>query len=67
MNNEIAQSAPSVVLRVPVQGPAVDRSPATPAPLDAEPAGAEANWEMPWTLIGHGAKGVLDAWLSSRA
>ncbi|MDQ1041831.1 hypothetical protein [Streptomyces sp. V4I2] len=68
MNSEIPQSpTSSATLRTPFQAPAIDRSPLPPARTDANAPGAEANWEMPWKLIGHGAKGVLDAWLSGSA
>ncbi|MFF5447278.1 hypothetical protein [Streptomyces sp. NPDC012888] len=66
MNSEIPHRATqSATPRTPFQAPAVDRSPAAPARA-ADAAGAEANWSVPWTLIGHGAKGMLDAWLSRR-
>ncbi|MFD9466579.1 hypothetical protein [Streptomyces sp. NPDC060027] len=65
MNSEIPQNTtPSVTLRTPFQAPAIDRSPTPAAHADTTAAGAEANWEVPWKLIGHGAKGVLDHWLS---
>ncbi|MGW2580970.1 hypothetical protein ACWCYZ_06460 [Streptomyces virginiae] len=68
MNSEIPHSATSsVTLRTPFQAPAIDRSRTTPAGTDAGSPGVEANWDVPWTLIGHGAKGMLDAWLSSRS
>jgi hypothetical protein len=68
MNSEIPQGAtPSVTPRTPLQAPAIDRSPAAPAHLDAYSTGAQANWAMPWQLIGHGVKGALDAWLSGKA
>ncbi|WP_327281401.1 MULTISPECIES: hypothetical protein [unclassified Streptomyces] len=67
MNREIRQSAASSATpRTPFQAPAVDRSPTAPARAAADTPGAEANWEVPWTLIGHGAKGMLDAWLSRK-
>ncbi|MDX3539296.1 hypothetical protein PV721_34230 [Streptomyces sp. MB09-01] len=67
MNREIPQSAASSATpRTPFQAPAVDRSPTAAARAGADSPGIEANWEMPWTLIGHGAKGMLDAWLSRR-
>ncbi len=62
MNSAFPDTA---VARPPLQTPAVDRSPSAPARAGAQ--GAEANWEVPWKLIGHGAKGVLDAWLSRQA
>ncbi|MFD9030631.1 hypothetical protein ACFVZW_05625 [Streptomyces sp. NPDC059567] len=68
MNSEIPHTAPSPAApRPPLQTPAVDRSPAAPARAGAGLRGVEASWEMPWELIGHGAKGMLDAWLSRRA
>ncbi|MFD7835357.1 hypothetical protein [Streptomyces sp. NPDC059761] len=67
MNREIPQSAASSATpRTPFQAPAVDRSLTAPARAVTDAPGAEANWEMPWTLIGHGVKGALDAWLSGR-
>ncbi|MFE2142177.1 hypothetical protein ACFXA3_10560 [Streptomyces sp. NPDC059456] len=67
MNRDIPQSAASSATpRTPFQAPAVDRTPAAPARAAADAPGAEADWDMPWTLIGHGVKGALDAWLSSR-
>lgn len=66
MNSEIPQStSSSAVPRTPLQVPAVDRTLTLPASVDAGAEGAEANWD-PWTLIGHGAKGMLDHWLSGR-
>lgn len=62
MNSEFPDTAAAP--RPPLQTPAVDRSPSAPARAGAGGQGAEANWEVPWNLIGHGAKGMLDAWLS---
>lgn len=68
MNREIPQgAASSATPRMPFQAPAVDRSPTVPSRADTDSQGVEANWDIPWKLIGHGAKGALDAWLSSRA
>jgi hypothetical protein len=68
MNSEILQNTTSSAApRTPFQAPAIDRSPTAPARADINSAGAEANWAMPWKLIGHGAKGALDAWLSGAA
>ncbi|MFD0167942.1 hypothetical protein ACFVJH_27945 [Streptomyces decoyicus] len=67
MNRKIPQiTTPSATPRTPFQAPAIDRNPAMPARADADASGAQANWEIPWKLIGHGAKGALDAWLSSK-
>ncbi|MFD9722574.1 hypothetical protein [Streptomyces sp. NPDC059072] len=68
MNREIPQSAASSATpRTPFQAPAVDRSPTAPARADTGAPGVEANWEVPWTLLGQVTKGALDAWLASRA
>ncbi|MEV6352214.1 hypothetical protein [Streptomyces hydrogenans] len=67
MNSEFPDTAPTAAPRPPQQTPAVHRRPAAPARAGAGARGAEANWEMPWELIGHGAKGMLDAWLSRQA
>ncbi|MFE2142178.1 hypothetical protein ACFXA3_10565 [Streptomyces sp. NPDC059456] len=52
------RAAPSAVLRTPFQAPAVDRTPAAPARVDADSPGAEANWNVDWDRIGPRAMGI---------
>ncbi|MDX3539297.1 hypothetical protein PV721_34235 [Streptomyces sp. MB09-01] len=63
MNEDASPRAgPSAVLRAPFQAPAVDRSPTAPARADADTPGVEANWTVPWHLIGPQSKGGIMPW-----
>ncbi|MEW2417471.1 hypothetical protein AB0953_27625 [Streptomyces sp. NPDC046866] len=52
------RASPSALLQVPLQAPAVDRSPTAPARADSDATGAEANL-IPWHLIGPYSKGGM--------
>ncbi|MFD5514327.1 hypothetical protein ACFWIB_42770 [Streptomyces sp. NPDC127051] len=60
MNEDFSPRAgPPTVLQTPFQAPAVDRSLAAPARVDADSPGAEANWNFDWDRIGPRARGIM--------